>query len=329
MLRLWTTLALATACLGCGFGRDVGQSAGYEIIPSTRVTDTALYPLSNLLLIEHDLRVKQTRLYLFTGDLRGADLGFEDLRRIALRFSSFSMAFDAPIVRVEVESNSDLDAGALEDEDAGPIASHGAALIALVGTETVPLLRLDGTGLTRSFASRYLTSVNSIDYDVAAYFGVTDAPDTLPKVSIPSLSMQFTPPIGSAQLELVQNEMLLGLTYTSAADYLTFELVQNKHRTSDGSSVDALVRTLLAPGIPYGLSPRLVSDVASQGCWSSDRAIEARVHQVVRSYQLRAPRAPGDSAVSYERIETLTIGPEHWTVLAKQPQPAAYCDQLR
>jgi hypothetical protein len=164
---------------------------------------------------------------------------------------------------------------------------------------------------------------------VAAYFGVTDAPETLPKVSIPSLSMQFTPPIGSAQLELVQNEMLLGITYTSAADYLTFELAQNKHRTSDGSSVDALVRTLLAPGIPYGLSPRLVSDVAGQGCWSTDRAIEARVHQVVRSYQLRAPRAPGDSAVSYERIERLTIGPERWTVLAKQPQLAPYCDQLQ
>jgi hypothetical protein len=323
------TLALALTCAACGFGRDVGQSAGYEIIPNTHVTDTALYPLSSLLLIEHDLRLEQTRLYLFTGDLRGADLGLEDLRRVALRFSSFAMAFDSPIARVQVDADADLDAGVAGDEDAGPIVSHGTALMALVGARTVPLVRLDDTGLFRSYASRYLTSVSSPDYDVAAYFGVTDAPATLPQVSIPSLGMRFTPNLASAELKLVQNEMLLGLTYTSAADYLTFELVQEKRRASDGSEVDALVRTLLAPGIPYGLSARLVNDVAGQGCWSSDRPIEARVHQVVRSYQLRAPRAPGDSAVSYERIEKLEIAPPRWTVLLGPARPSPYCDQLR
>jgi hypothetical protein len=293
--RLTVMLAFALGCSACGFGRDVGQSGGYEIIPSTRVTDTALYPLSSLLIIEQDLRIQQTRLYLFTGNLRGADLGFEDLRRIGLRFSSFVMAFDAPIGRISVAD--DVDAGVAADEDAGPIASHGSALMAQVGEQEVRLVRLDDKGLIRSLGSRYLTSVSSSDYDVAAYFGVADASDPLPKVSIASLNMQFAPELRSADLELVQNEMLLGITYTSAADYLTFELVQTKHRTSDDSSVDALVRTELAPGIPYALSPRLVSDVAGQGCWSRERAIEASAFWWAR----RAHPVIGRSATSASR----------------------------
>jgi hypothetical protein len=91
------------------------------------------------------------------------------------------------------------------------------------------------------------------------------------------------------------------------------------------SRVDALVRTLVEPGASYALSPGLLTDVAAQGCWSRERPVEARVHQVARSYQ---QRAGGDWAVSYERIEVVPIPSEEWTALLGTPRPLGYCDNF-
>src|SRR5689334_12141819 len=99
MLRaLCITLGLSVAA--CGFGNDVGQTGGYEIARAARVTDSALYPLESFVVLEQDMRTQQLRIFCFTGDLRRADVGLEDLRRIALRFGGFAMAFDAPQERV-------------------------------------------------------------------------------------------------------------------------------------------------------------------------------------------------------------------------------------
>lgn len=82
--------------------------------------------------------------------------------------------------------------------------------------------------------------------------------------------------------------------------------------------MDALVRSLVAPGSPYALSPTLLTDVAGQGCWSRERPLEARIRQVTRSYQQRAPEAGGDWAVSYERIEVVPIASERRTALLRR-----------
>jgi hypothetical protein len=321
-MRRQVGIALALGVAACGFGRGVGQSGAYENVPSTHVTDTAVYPLQSLLIIEHDQRVQQARIYVFRGNLRAADVGLEDLRRVALRFGAFVMAFDAPQGRVAVSD--ELDAG-VEDADAGPIVGHAEPLSARVGDQAVTLVRLDDKTLFRSGASRYLTGVRTTEYEVAAYFGVVPAPDVWPEVTIDKLGIAFAGAPGTAQPELVRTPTLIGLSYTTTADYLVVELVQSQRRKLDGSRVDALVRTALAPGVAYALSPRLLTDVAGQGCWSRERPVEARVRQIARSYQ-QQPR--GDWAVSYERIEVVPIATDDWTALLGELRAPAYCSDL-
>ena len=314
--------ALALSVAACGFGNDVGQIGGYEVARGTRVTDSALYPLASFMVIEHDLGFHQLRLYCFTGQLRRADLGLEDLRRIALRFGGFAMAFDAPQQRVRLAD--DLDAG-VEDTDAGAIEGHGAPLEARVGDQAVMLVKLDDKSLFRSGASRYLTSVRTSEYAVNAYVGVVDAEDTVPEISIESLGIHYASALESAKPGLVRTEKLLGFSYVTRADYLVFELAQAQRRKADQSGVDALVRTLLEPGASYALSPALLTNVAAQGCWSRERPIEARVRQVARSYQ---QRWGGDWAVSFERIEVVSVPSEEWTALLGDTRPFGYCDNF-
>jgi hypothetical protein len=316
------SIALALSVAACGFGNDVGQTGGYEIARGTRVTDSALYPLRSFLVVEQDARVKQLRVYCFTGDLRRADVGLEDLRRIALRFGGFAMAFDAPQERVQITEDSDA---GVEDADAGPIAGHGAPLEARVGEQTLMLVKLDDKGLFRSGASRYLTAVRTSEYVVNAYVGVLDAQETVPKIAIESLGIEYASALESAQPGLVRTDALLGFSYVTRADYLMFELAQTQRRKADKSRVDALVRTLVQPGGSYALSPALLTNVAAQGCWSREGPIEGRVRQVARSYQ---QRFDGDWAVSFERIEVVSIPSEEWTALLGEPRPLGYCENF-
>jgi hypothetical protein len=277
--------------------------------------------------IEHDLRVKQVRIYVFAGNLRAADLGFEDLRRIALRHGTFAMAFTAPQAHVEVAATDSLDAG-VEDADAGPIVGPAEPLAARVGDRALTLVRLNDQTLFRSGASRYLTAVSTSAYEVSAYLGVIDAPESLPAVTVERLGIAFAGALGSAKPQLERTDALIGLSYQTSADYLVFELAQGKRRKADASRVDALVRTSLAPGTPYAVSRALLTDVAGQGCWSREHALEASVHQISRNYQQRTNAAGGDWAVSYERIEVVRIAAEHWTMLLGEPQRPSYCNDL-
>lgn len=319
------SFALALSAAACGFGNDVGHSGAYKSVISTRVTDSALYPLQSFLVLEHDQRVSQLRLYCFTGNLRRADLGLEDLRRIALRFGGFTMAFDAPEERIAVADAADA---GVDDADAGPITGRGAALEARVGDQAVTLVRLDDKSLFRSGAARFLTALRTSEYMVDAYFGVLDAPDKLPEVAVDSLGIFYTSALESAKPELVRTDALLGFGYVTRADYLVFELAQGQRRKADKSRVDALVRTLLEPGASYALSPALLTDVAGQGCWSPERPIEARVHQITRSYEQQATAAGGDWAVSYERIEVVSIPSSEWRALLGEPRQFSYCDNF-
>jgi hypothetical protein len=82
------------------------------------------------------------------------------------------------------------------------------------------------------------------------------------------------------------------------------------------------VRTSLAPGKAYELTSPLLTDVAGKGCWSRERTIEARLHQISRRYQMRAR---GDWAVVYERIDSLEVSIDDWTALLGDPKLATYC----
>ncbi|HKP62140.1 MAG TPA: hypothetical protein VJV78_35655 [Polyangiales bacterium] len=301
-------LLLCLSLCACGFGHEVEQDGSYAIVPGTRVDDSALIPLKALLIIEQDLRIGQTRLYYFTGDLHGADLGLEDLRRIAARHGGYRMAFDPQRKFIEADE----------------IESHGKSLLAHAGEDEIELVKLNNDGLRDSDAQRYLTSVKSNDYDVAAYFGVIDREGPLPDLSIDPTDVVYDPHIPSPELGIKTENEQLALDYKVNADYLVVELTQPIESHVDKRELDALVRTSLMPGSPYVVSPSLMTDVAGQGCWSRELPLELRLHQVVRHYDIDHA-----FAVIHDRIDVHVLAPDTWTGMLAKPQPPAYCKEFQ
>lgn len=326
-LRRWVSLLWA-ASLGlgaCGFGHDVAQDGNYVIVPPTRVTDSAPYPLTSLLYVQRDVKLGQTRLYLFRGDLRTADLGIEDLRRIAAGHGGFQMAFDPERKR-------------FEDDDQDAIDTDNKPITATLGDQSLALPRLDDDGLKDSGANRWLSSVSSADYHVIAHFGVIDSDEALSAIKVSRAGIDYEPNAVDPELSFVRDEEKIALEYQSEADYVVIELAQpitekpeeaddndgdGEEGEAEPKTIDALVRTTLEPGTAYAVTPPLLTDVAGKGCWSRERTIEARLHQISRRYQMQAR---GDWAVVYERIDSLDVSVEDWTPLLGDPKPATYCE---
>jgi hypothetical protein len=321
-LLLMLVLVLVLAGVACGFGNDVAQDGSYVIVPPTPVTDSAPYPLTALLYVQRDVKLAQTRLYLFRGDLRAADLGLEDLRRIAARHGGFQMAFDP-------------ERKAFDEDD--PLRSARKSIAAQLDDQSLALGRLKDDALKTSGADHWLASVSSTDYDVIANFGVIDGDAAFSSIDIPGAKIDYQPNDASPELAFVRDDEKIALTYESEADYVTIELVQPitekadkaDDKNGDGEegeagprTLDALVRTTLAPGTAYAVTPALLTSVASQGCWSRERTIEARLHQTSRQYR---SRKQGDWAVVYERVDSLEVSVEDWTALLGDPKPATYC----
>ena len=316
-------LALSAALLAgsCGFGHDVAQSGSYVIVPSTPVTDSAPYPLATLLIVQRDVGLGQTRFYAFRGELGRADLGIEDLRRVATRFGAPQMAFDPELKRFE--------------PDDVP-KSRGNPLAAQLGPDAeneLSLVRLNDNGLQATGATRWLARVSSTDYDVTAYFGLLDNADAIP-IAIGRAGLDFEPPDDAPELKFTRDDEKIALEFASKADYVVIELVQpieekkadDDDDEADGGTdariLDGLVRTSLAPSTKYQVSAKLLTDVAGKGCWSPDRPLQARLHQFFRRYE---QQAKGDWAVVYERIDSVEIGADDWTALLGDPTPANYC----
>lgn len=320
MIRRALHLSASLLAVACGFGNDVAQSGNYVVVPSTPVTDSAPYPLATLLIVQRDVGVGQTRFYAFRGQLGRADLGIEDLRRVALRFNAFQMAFDPVRERFE--------------QDELP-KSRGNPLVAKVGRDDasdLALVRLTDKSLQQTGATRWLARVTSTDYDVAAYFGVIDTTEPT-SIEIARAGLEYEPPDAAPNLEFTRDDKLLSVEFESKADYVVIELaqpIQPKKKAEDDEEdagtepliQDGLVRTSLAPSTKYQVSPQLLTDVAGKGCWSRDEPLEVRLHQYFRRYE---QRAKGDWAVVHERIDSLVVSAEEWTALLEDPMPANYC----
>jgi hypothetical protein len=295
-------------CWACGFGHEVAQDGAYAVVPGTRVDDSAFYPLDRLLIVEQDLRVGQTRLYYFSGELHAADLGLPDLRRIGARHGGFQMAFDAQREFIEPAD----------------IEGKGRSLRAHAGDDEIELVKLDNNGLIDSGAQRYLSSVSSTDYAVAAYFGVIDREGPLAELSIEGTDIRHEPQLPSPELGIEREDEQLALDYRVDADYLMVELSQPLESRSDDRQLDALARTSLAPGSPYIVTRALLTDVSGQGCWAPERPLELRFHQFARGYV----SAEHSWAIIHERIDTHTIASETWSSLLAEPQLPAYCSDF-
>lgn len=289
------------------------------IVPSTPVTDSAPYPLSTLLIVQRDFGLAQTRFYAFRGQLGRADLGIEDLRRVALRFNAFQMAFEPVPERFEPD---------------GLPKSRGNPLVAKLsrdGGSDLTLIRLNDDSLHETGATRWLARVSSTDYDVSAYFGVIDTTEPA-SIEIARAGLDYEPPDAAPDLKVTRDEEEFSVEFDSYADFVVVELAQpiqaklKEDAEEDAGTEpfiqDGLVRISNAPSTKYRATRALITDVAGQGCWSREQPIQVRLRQFFRRYQ---QRAKGDWAVVYERIDALEISAEEWTALLEDPTPANYC----
>jgi len=309
-LALLSCLAIA----GCGLDNDVGHSGQYVFLSSSDVVDSEPYPLTHLLIVEDDAETDRAFVYLFAGELGKAGVGLPDLRRIALNYGGFQMAFDPPRARYADEK----------------VDGRGQSLTLQVGDDaSAELLRLDDAALVQTGASRWLTSVSSGDYDVRAYFALLEHVGELPALRVDDagatvvLDPQLTTPELSVQIE----DDVLSLDYgeVKGADSLRIELWQRiAQREEPHSEVEAEVRTLLPPGAAYATGRSLVTDAAGKGCWSADAELGVRLTQIARHWE---PSKNGDSASVHLKLDAQWLAPEDWTALLDEPTPATYCDQ--
>jgi hypothetical protein len=311
MLRRLLPLFLLASC---GLDNEVGQDGRYRASPGAPITDSALYPLERMLVLEHDAASERALVYYFTGALSQAELGIPDLRRIAAGHGRFQMAFDTPLTNY-------LDAA---------LAGHGRTIDLRTGpTTSLALTALEDPDLGPTGASRMLASTENPDLPIATYFGVLEAAGELPRLELLVNGPNWTiePALGALELSIEATDDGFALDYgdASRADYVIVELAQRIEETAeDGRVLDALVRTTLAPGAPYEVTTALLTDVAEKGCFSNRGALHLRVTQVARVYE-RA--SEGDSAVVQQRRDTLVLAPELWTAWLDDPEPAEYCSE--
>jgi hypothetical protein len=250
-------------------------------------------------------------VYLFAGELQKAALGLPDLRRIALGYGGFAMAFDPPRSRYLDEiAEARGEPLTLTPDDGDP----------------VPLVRLDDTGLGQSGASRWLSSVSSNDYDVRAYFAAIERDGAFPPFTIDDgkTEIAFEPQLEEPGLDVTIEDDTLTLDYGKAehADSLTFDLWQRlAAKKEPHTEVEAEVRTLLPPGGKYGASGALVTDAAGKGCWSTERPLGVRIAQLARHYTSKN----GGLATIHVKLDATYLEPDEWTALLGKPKPADYC----
>lgn len=312
----------AAALLGCNVGNEVDNDGQYTFLSTTHVDDLAPYPLQRLLIVEEDAETRRAYVYLFAGDLHEAGVGVQDLRRIALNYGKYQMAFDPPRSRYAEERvtgrGAPLALMLRDDEQDGGVPDGG---------QTFELVKLDYPGLGQSGASRWLSSVTSSDYDVRAYFGVLElnAPLGAFVIEDGKTDVEFESRLVTPKIELAIEDELLTVEYGALkfVDSLTFDLWQQiKSKEEPHTVVEAEVRTQLPPGGKYGAGKSLVTDAAGKGCWSDERPLGVRVAQLARRYF----DAGGGLVVVHVKLDAVWLKPEEWTeALLAKPVFADYC----
>jgi hypothetical protein len=326
-----TAAVFALGLAACSLGGDVSQDGEYVFLPGSHVVDTVAYPLEHLMVIEDDGDTGRAYVYLFSGQLGRAGLGLPDVRRLAAQSQGFQMAFETPRARYA---------------DA-PVPSRGLPLTLRMGDQSFELSRLDDDGLTQSGARRWLSSTDSGDFEVRAYFGVLShhAPLTELAIELPDDELSFEPELTPSMPAATVADETLHVAFLGDdriepeplhADNLVVDLWQaiTPADAAGGSADDdagvapaveteAIVRLTVPTGGEYTAGAPLVTDAAGKGCWSAERPLAVRVDQVFRRY---LPRGKGDLAVIHHRFDGTTLAAAQWTPLLAEPDQARYCE---
>jgi hypothetical protein len=316
-------VALSALSLSCDLGGDVQHQGEYGFLPGAEVPATAPRPLNRLLIVEADGAADRTLFYLFSGELGAAGIGLEDLRVLWRRFARYEMHFDPP-----PESYAAEGAGAAGAAGDGATPEPGLAL--RIDAETVSLTRLAAAELLATGAARFVASLDGSGGAVLAHFGIWPSARAFDRLHVdtPAGPLDYRAELGPAQLSASRSETELVLAYGAleAPDYVQVELFQRLIRLADEAELEAALGISLPPDIAHAARFSVISSAYSQGCWSGEQPISARLTQVARDY---AVRNDGDAAVVFRRLDRIELEPELFSDAFEAGASSSYCSGFR
>ena len=316
--------ALSALSLSCDLGGEVQHRGEYGFLPGAELPATAPRPLNRLLIVEADGAADRTVFYLFSGELGAAGIGLEDLRVLWRRFARYEMHFDPP-----PESYAAASAGAAgASGDGGAMPEPGLAL--RIDGETVSLTPLAGADLPATGAARFVDSLDGSGGPVLAYFGIWPSAGAFDRLQVdsPAGPVHYSAELGPARLSASSAETELVLSYGAldAPDYVQVDLFQRLIRLADETELEAALGISLPPEMAHAVRFSVISSAYSQGCWSDEQPISARLTQVARDY---AVLDDGDAAVVFRRLDRIELEPELFRDAFEAGAPPGYCGGFR
>jgi hypothetical protein len=320
----WRWLALSALSLSCDLGGEAQHRGEYGFLPGASVPATAPRPLNRLLIIEADGAANRTLFYLFSGELGAAGIGLEDLRVLSRRFARYEMHFDPAPESYAAESAGA--GGSSGDGDETPVP--GLAL--RIDAETVSLAPLAAAALRATGAARFVPSLDGSAGPVLVHFGIWPSARAFDQLHVdsPAGPLDYSAELAPAELSVRRAEAELVFSYGTleTPDYLQLDLFQRLIRLSDQAELEAALGISLPPELAHAAHFDVISSAYSQGCWSSEQPVSARLTQVARDYTVLDD---GDAAVVFRRLDRIELEPELFRDAVEAGAPPAYCSGFR
>ena len=312
--RFVLLLAL-TGSISCGLQSNSEHYGSYTFDSQSETVDTARYALDHLIVFDQDEVSGLTLVYLFSGDLAGADLGLRDLEHISDQFGPpASIEFQLPLSFFTSQ----------------PIEVDGRSIALSSGdTSLTNLAQLNDDGLFQSGASRWLRSTSQ---GVATYFGFFETAlwgDNLTLQGFDELSIGPLLTLATNLNVASTDDNNLSVSWDTPApgDYVAVELMQTVTDIETDVPVEVSVLTTQAPQPPsYEATTDLIAEAHEKCCWDAAKNLSARLTQTGRLY-ISGPS--GAIAVIHRANTSQSIDAADWVDQIRATEQPSYCDAYR
>ena len=312
--RLTLLLAILVST-SCGLQSNSEHFGSYSFSSQSDTVDTARYALDHLIVLDQDETSGLTLVYLFSGDLAGADLGLRDLEHIREQFGPpASIEFQLPLSFFASQ----------------PIELEGRSIALSSGDQTLASLdQLSDDGLFQSGASRWLRSTSQ---GVATYFGFFETNlwnDNLTLQGFDGLSIGPLLTLATNLSVDRADDANLTVSWDTPApgDYVAVELVQTVTDIETDVPVDvSVLTTQAAEPRSYEAASDLIAEAHEKCCWDVAKILSARLTQIGRLY-ISGPS--GAVAVIHRSNTSQSIDATDWTDQIRATEQPSYCDAYR
>ncbi len=313
--RIVIITTLLSLTISCGIQSNSDHRGSYIFSSAAETVDTGRYPIDHLIIVDEDGRSGLTLIYLFSGDLAGANVGVRDLRHIASQFGPpASIEFQLPLAFFTGQ----------------PIEEAGRSIGLSSGETSIgTMIQLNDDGLFQSGASRWLRSTSQ---GVATYFTYFESaqwsgPLNLDGFTDLAISPRFGEVSNLSAARDTSDDNTDGLVVSwetqEVSDYVTVELLQTVTDIETEVPVEVSIATSMVDASPYQASPELIAEAHEKCCWATTHSLWARLTQIGRFYS----EPGGNNIMVVHRRSTLaSIESADWTDHITSDAQPSYCD---